>query len=1392
METLTSLSFLLLVEVAISEPSNPVLSRAAKNVLGRFPSWMSLYEDSLDQATPSLYIPQSTAGKFVNSILGETLDNFDREIDLYRINSFIDRADLDQLAWVYSSTDVTNVFNKVLANNVELSRVDNLVDFYKSKPSEYIFYHNPINREILTLSSFNNLRIKSENTGLITELQQTPVLKFNWFDELGARVGLSRLYLESNSSFKQRILDVFKNPNGVDLESFKKVLRRELNLWKAFGVEPSSSYAGATPEVMEISDLEYSTPYFTADGNPTESFKDLVEELNIRYPTNWGYFRFGDSIWDYAGDDSEGVNRIRSRYYDDELNFDYYQPGVADLSDGKITIQNYDATPKFFETTIVAKGKRKIGTSLKHEPVLVDYEYYGSYEITEYENPSATVNFTLEFHATPHGSYATPIIFSAPLTIYPKNNFAPTSSASPEFYPVNIFDTEGYISTDFSLVEKNTLIPYKNTRGTVSSSRLDVINLQNIVLRNGLWNGTTYLSTNSNNFIAKFSHRNPTLNSSSTLLSATPNFGQSTQLQVVSSLYNPVQKTKRTISQSNFFFLNDVATPPSIYEVDHNRIINNIVMPVGATPKYVHINNIKPLTAQTDYINDSSIYSGFGGVSYYLEVDSDVYIPSSPNIVMNYYGSNLATPIGNSKIGSTTINSGQATASYYFTELSYPYGGTPNLLTFNTVNSNAYPFTIIDWEGFELTSSTPISGYVDENGIVNYDVTQGEYVPGKNSNSILIPELTRESFGISGSEKFEYFFENIEILDPTNLDVSIWSEQKIVNPFLNRTYVLNANDIDAIYDNVNYTTKTMSYPDNSIMESYDLERNTTVFTNFTARGKLFDSKLDTRINTGWINVDKNEYYIYAKPVTQTFLGVLKEITLSETPKQGAPVIVSVSDIGAATPNEFTEIAFPDESTPRQFGFYNIQILQPRFDNSFYLGYKDVYDLSITDGLTGETLFTNLSTENSYIKLSTNTYQFVKDRDYSIKYKVKNSYYIDNILDGSEYYSTIVFDATPSATMNYSVTYESSAYESSTPVGLNFGQTSSLLDQGYITLSTRSYPFDYAKVYFSTGSILDDGKDFTTISIVSLDTLGNPKPYQSFQLSSSGSSLLFNSEIITTDEEGFATTTATYIGDIYLTDNTITVSVDGITQLDNPLANAESESTGFSIDTPMMIFSSRKSTSDLNAVANPDRINADGISSVVISGILTQDKAPVSGKIVYWRKARSLYSALNNTSYSTSQLSPSSASTSGAVITDSNGKFEIGPIVSQDRATPGYWFMAVDSELSATATVSPVTTVGDTIFWYESYDNIDINYVQNLKIPDVINYNLDNSLDFYATPMFKVSYYNQGVIEVSDPAPRWSPPEWFPVDRYQQYQSGYLGATPYVVSDYSNLNKDYED
>lgn len=418
---LAVLSFILVIEVAISDPISPVLSQAAKNILKKFPSWMALYKDSYDQATPNLYVPQTTAGKFITALVGDNLDSFDRQLDLLKINSFIERASEDELAWIYSSNNVNTIFHKVIGAGIEFARIDNIVDFLKCKKTDYVFYHNPINREIITLREYFPLQIKNENSGL-TDLTQTPVQIFNWFDELGLRVGVTRLYLEENKSFKERILDAFKNPIGTDLESFKKTLRRELNLWKAFGVEPSSDHVGATPEILEMSDIISSTPYFMAGGNHTDEFVELIKEININYPNNWGYFKFDESIWDYAGLNQEGVGRVSARYYDDEINVPYYQPGVGDQDDLALSIRQTDATPIYFETNLIATGVRTVGSTPWYYPVDIAYTYNSDYTIKEYDNPSATVNYTLEFHATPHGEYATPTVFYAADIIYPKNN----------------------------------------------------------------------------------------------------------------------------------------------------------------------------------------------------------------------------------------------------------------------------------------------------------------------------------------------------------------------------------------------------------------------------------------------------------------------------------------------------------------------------------------------------------------------------------------------------------------------------------------------------------------------------------------------------------------------------------------------------------------------------------------------------------------------------------------------------------------------------------------------------------------------------------------------------------------------------------------------------------
>jgi hypothetical protein len=86
---LESLAFSLLIEIAISDPISPVLSSAAKNILKKFPSWTKVHGDSVDQEQEDLFIPNSVGGKFIQSILNDSLDHFDSQVDGYNLNRFL-------------------------------------------------------------------------------------------------------------------------------------------------------------------------------------------------------------------------------------------------------------------------------------------------------------------------------------------------------------------------------------------------------------------------------------------------------------------------------------------------------------------------------------------------------------------------------------------------------------------------------------------------------------------------------------------------------------------------------------------------------------------------------------------------------------------------------------------------------------------------------------------------------------------------------------------------------------------------------------------------------------------------------------------------------------------------------------------------------------------------------------------------------------------------------------------------------------------------------------------------------------------------------------------------------------------------------------------------------
>ena len=368
---ISNLGLLFYLEIGIHEPTSPVVSTVARNILRRFPTWTKLFDDSLEPSTPSLAIPESTGGKFLTALVQENIDDIVSEMDLRDINAFINSADEDMLAWAFVSYDTPTNLQTVVGDDVNVVPVNSLADFHRSKITDHVYYYNAIDKQILMMREYSSLLINGSPS------EQYAVNIFNDFDEFGAKVGLQRLYKETNSRYKKRILDVSQNVPAIYADGLKRTLRRELDLWKAYGIDVNSNDVEAMPYLLEMSDLEQTSPYFSYSGKPQAIFKDLVEDLNSRYPSNIGYVKWGEGTWDYSGLDGEGISRIPAIYdVGTSPLSEYYQPGIGDFSDGRFILESLEKSTISFNGSMSIAGVHKTGIEYAYTPILVDYSWY--------------------------------------------------------------------------------------------------------------------------------------------------------------------------------------------------------------------------------------------------------------------------------------------------------------------------------------------------------------------------------------------------------------------------------------------------------------------------------------------------------------------------------------------------------------------------------------------------------------------------------------------------------------------------------------------------------------------------------------------------------------------------------------------------------------------------------------------------------------------------------------------------------------------------------------------------------------------------------------------------------------------------------------------------------
>lgn len=1350
--SLDEVNFLLLLQVQIDEIANPIITDHARNVLSKFPSWTKMYSDSIEKATPNMALPDTVAGRVVNALLGEDLDQAEMLLSKIDLDSHIGTADKNQIAWIYVCTPVRPGFIKIVGDGVELSRVDSYYDLLNLRFKDYTFYYDFINQRVYTIRPFTALYADT------TELEQIEIQNYNSFDELGAKVGLQRLYLESNSNFKARIIDVYKNPPSTDVNGLKLTLRRELDIWRAYGSTPIYSYLGATPEILEISDLQSSTPYADSEGNPTSTFYTFVEDINKRFPSNYGYAKWEQAYWDYAGTKQEGVSSIPQITDVATVNSQYYQAGIGDFDDAKILLEKLDDNINTFSFGLKLNGLKSTTTELAYEPLRLAYDSYINYSELYPDNQYATVNYDVYLNLASHGLLATSTVYKANITNVVKNNYDSTYAGSPEYIVQDIFNSSRLTESNLRFIDTTSQTPYFNTINpsatesySISQIPLYAVNSARVVFvqaKNAAGTVGDYASI-------RFADATPSSYASSTSVeiqkSSVNTSPSKTKLTVSSKIYDPlksrsVNSTKvrssefgNTLNDSNY------NSQTSNVTIDVATTIRNILLPFGATPNRVHIDAVAADIYENDLSASPNI--GIGGIALNREDGFRYLIPASPNIETQY------------------IVSG-ATVNGYLTNISFNYGATPNYINVQSKSTSQYPFAYKVWEKATADYNENISFVLSGHGVIqstpddNYDV-----ILNKTTDLLGSYSFKRSKFGLSAFESSENFkVTSVDIVNNNNL-VDIWQETSFdAVGDLNLNYFDSASGIYTLKDiNIKAAYTEGGYSDG------------------------VNKYINPSMRTGWYYQNNEERYIYVNEKVEyknfTAGSTLNHMVLGQTVASGAPVIVNVN---SSTP--YQRVSFFDEATPSDISYYNYEYIQAKHTHELYLAYENIFDATIKDAVTGKIVFSNLSSSTNKISLISIPEEppFVVGRTYKVTYRVANAYIVDNQFydnNQEDYFSKIILLSTPNGSFSATVSYEAEDYDKDITLNdISLNPLYSPLDGGYLFISHDTYAANSLELILSPKEILPDGIDYINLSIFSKDNNGNPKPYQTFLVS--GSSITCQPAYVTTDKDGFGTCKITYSVSTVNKVSQSTISVQGLTY---PSANAHSNSSSGSISSSVNFYIKPKlnPSSAKRLLVDTDKmiITADGHENINIFG-----KTDPSSKI-YWRKSRSVYQALRN-SYSTNTTIPGQSRTSGMVTSDTAGQFQIGPFIAQEDATPGYWFVVADTESASTPSGTPVTIAGDIVYWYEKYDakrsvSLDKTYIPTAN--DTSQY-----LGYSENSFFIADAITGDTIIDQSATVSWNIPSWYPIKRYSQYTLGILGSTPNIVSDYSKLHPDYEE
>lgn len=1048
-------NFEFLVRVEIDQPVMAPMYRSTRRILDQFPEWMAVRELSNRSDVPELREPESLGGKVINALSGRWLDDIESELIWRDYQRFIATVDLTQMAWAWKSTlpDGVPVWS-ITGDGVELARAMNLEEFYSSSEDDVCLIEDDV---VYVAKKYGVLAVNG------APLPQEPHHTWNYLDELGMVVDLPRLRLEDNATYQLRILDVHRNPGGVGVDTIKKALRRELNLWKYMATPNivDSNYDGAYPELVEISDIENDPKYFAPDGLPTEDFERLVAKLSREYPTTWGRFRWGKMIWDLGGPNNEGYGILPYRYDVDLV--PHVQSGVGDGDDLLVYRPGLETGAHEFTTTLTARGRRRTIVSAEYPGVDVSVEFRAHGTRSIHINPIQNVWFSV-IVATAQANYIHSFEMSAQSDVSPTR-----TTASPDTYDVfELFGPENKT--------RKGLLFLHPTDPSLNVEEIPVSSIQSVTLRMGRWDGIAYVDEQIGpTFRAWFS-----MNDTVKLLY------NNAPIVLTNDVLDPALFPQPTVVMESLNVGSaTVAETWHSEPVPYTLTINGVVPLTTPSPVTVRVpqfswpTDVSEISRQVDLAIVSTNAGQYGGFTR-DENGNEVFLPSS----LIYVNADNIWQNGNVKTFATNTTN----------------------LTFSTGTSSdpAYPTPVIGWEPFVAAQTVSFDGTVDEHG----PWRSGE--PSRVGNTSFVLEsmyLDRLDFGVPNDT--DHVITWIDV-SANNDRVIAWLDNNTVHPVLEPEDAYPPSAIRelegaGLYSFEPFLVYARLRPDT------DPSWNPKIHAGYFYRNQdeyymFAKPKVEIAIDSAMTMLTT---------VARQGAPIIAYRLAAQESEQLRAFEDRISYLSTYQGDEARQVAFFDHSAdPVALSLVNKQTIKGSGINRLFLAYPDVYNVTVHDLTTNQPVAADVATATHELVTAAPTN---RAHMYEVTYMLRNSFYADyEYVDATNVMRTrLVF----SEAGTYEISYESADYDEAASVDLPLSPLYTIQNEGFIFISYNEYTLAGVRVHLSPSSLIADGKDYLLITLKAVDEHGNPKGNQTFNLSTTFGTL--DRATVTTDNDGFA-------------------------------------------------------------------------------------------------------------------------------------------------------------------------------------------------------------------------------------------------------------------------------